>query len=81
MPLSFAQRRHWFVDQLQSGTAAYNVPLAMRLTDPLNVSALEQSFTEIVSRHESLRIASPSVTDNRCSSLILRNHSPFPLVT
>ncbi|MEN3328617.1 MAG: hypothetical protein V7638_3424, partial [Acidobacteriota bacterium] len=59
LPLSFGQQRLWFVDQLQSGTAAYNVPLAMRLTGPLNVSALEQSFTEIVHRHESLRTCFP----------------------
>jgi amino acid adenylation domain-containing protein len=54
LPLSFAQQRLWFVDQLGTGSA-YNVPLALRLTGPLNVCALERSLTEILHRHEALR--------------------------
>ena len=56
-PLSFAQQRLWFLDQLDPGSAAYNVPSALRLSGPLNVAALEQSLTEIVRRHEALRTA------------------------
>lgn len=54
-PLSFAQQRLWFLDQLEPGSAAYNLPRAIHLTGLLNAAALEQSFKEIVRRHEILR--------------------------
>ena len=55
LPLSFAQRRLWFIDQLMPEDAAYNIPAAVRLKGPLNVVALERSLNEIVKRHEALR--------------------------
>ncbi len=55
LPLSFAQRRLWFLDQFEPGSCAYNMPLAIRLKGELNVAALEQSLEEIVRRHEALR--------------------------
>jgi amino acid adenylation domain-containing protein len=55
LPLSFAQQRLWFIDQMESGGAAYNVPAAARLTGDLDTSALERSLQEIVRRHEVLR--------------------------
>ncbi|CAG0936138.1 nonribosomal peptide synthetase DhbF [Thermoflexales bacterium] len=55
LPVSFAQQRLWFLDQLEPGNPAYNVPAAVRLTGTLNVPALEHSFQLIVHRHESLR--------------------------
>jgi aspartate racemase len=54
-PLSFAQQRIWFLEQLAPGTAAYNSVTAIHLTGPLNVAALEHGMTEIVRRHEVLR--------------------------
>lgn len=54
-PLSFAQERVWTFEQLQPETAAYNIPMGVRLKGCLNVSALEQSLNEIVRRHEALR--------------------------
>lgn len=54
-PASFAQQRLWFIDQLIPGNAFYNVPTALRLTGVLNLTALEQTFNEIVRRHEVLR--------------------------
>ena len=55
LPLSFAQQRLWFIDQLAPGNSAYNIPAAVRLEGPLNVMALERSLNEIVRRHEALR--------------------------
>jgi amino acid adenylation domain-containing protein len=57
LPLSFAQQRLWFLNQLEQGRATYNVPAAMRLTGKLNLPALHQSLIEIVRRHEVLRTA------------------------
>lgn len=54
-PLSFAQERLWFLDRLKPGSALYNIPIALRLSGSLNLAALEQSFQEILSRHEALR--------------------------
>lgn len=55
LPLSFAQQRLWFVDQLEHGSVAYNVPDAIRLTGRLNIAALEETLAALVARHESLR--------------------------
>ncbi|MBN3951852.1 MAG: amino acid adenylation domain-containing protein [Nostoc sp. NMS7] len=54
-PTSFAQQRLWFIDQLAPGNPFYNVSTALRLTGSLNFTALKQTFTEIVRRHETLR--------------------------
>ncbi|HXQ72673.1 MAG TPA: MupA/Atu3671 family FMN-dependent luciferase-like monooxygenase, partial [Pyrinomonadaceae bacterium] len=54
-PLSFAQQRLWFLDQLEPNSAFYNIPAAVRLSGQLNIAALERTFTEIVGRHEALR--------------------------
>ncbi len=55
LPLSFAQQRLWFLDQFESNSALYNIPLALRLVGTLRVTALEQSLHEIIVRHEALR--------------------------
>jgi amino acid adenylation domain-containing protein/FkbM family methyltransferase len=54
-PLSFAQQRLWFIDQLEPANALYNNPLAVRLRGDFNHQAFEQTLTEIVRRHEVLR--------------------------
>jgi thioesterase domain-containing protein len=54
-PASLAQRRLWFLNQLQAPTAAYNVHVGLWLYGPLNVEALQDSLQEIVNRHETLR--------------------------
>jgi amino acid adenylation domain-containing protein len=55
LELSYAQQRLWFLDQLQPGSAFYNVPLALRISGPLDVSLLERCLSEISRRHEVLR--------------------------
>jgi amino acid adenylation domain-containing protein len=55
LPLSFAQQRLWFLEQLEPNRAIYNIPAAVRLRGYLNISALEQSINALIERHEGLR--------------------------
>ncbi|RKH67424.1 non-ribosomal peptide synthetase [Corallococcus interemptor] len=55
LPLSFAQQRLWLVDQLEPGSAAYNLFMALRVEGALDVRALEQAFASLIARHEALR--------------------------
>jgi amino acid adenylation domain-containing protein/non-ribosomal peptide synthase protein (TIGR01720 family) len=55
IPLSYAQQRLWFLDQLESNSASYNLSVGLRLVGTLNVAALKQSLEEISDRHEALR--------------------------
>jgi amino acid adenylation domain-containing protein len=57
IPLSFSQRRLWFLNKVHPGMTAYNIPAAFRIRGYLNVAALEQALNETVGRHESLRTA------------------------
>ena len=55
LPLSFAQQRLWFLNQLEASSSSYNVPHAVRMQGRLNVAALERSLAQIIQRHENLR--------------------------
>ncbi|MBA3712217.1 MAG: amino acid adenylation domain-containing protein [Pyrinomonadaceae bacterium] len=64
IPLSFAQQRLWFLDQLEPGNFLYNVPRAFRISGDLNVEALRRTFDVIVARHEVLRTTFATVDGN-----------------
>ncbi len=54
-PLSFAQERLWFLDRLEPGTAAYNIPAAVRMRGALHLGTLSRALAALAERHESLR--------------------------
>jgi len=61
LPLSFAQQRLWVIDQLDPGSAAYNIHYGLKLRGNLNTPALWRAINEIVRRHEILRTSFPTV--------------------
>ncbi|HEX6745680.1 MAG TPA: amino acid adenylation domain-containing protein [Longimicrobium sp.] len=76
-PLSFAQQRLWFLEQLGGAGAAYHLPSALRLTGRLDVAALQRSLDEVVSRHEALR-ATFLAPDGEPIQIFAK-HLPVPL--
>jgi amino acid adenylation domain-containing protein len=79
LPLSFAQRRVWFLAQLEPESPVYNIPAAYRLSGPLNVPALEQSLSEIVRRHETLRTTFTSAGGSPVQSIAERRTIALPI--
>ena len=79
-PLSFAQQRLWFLDQLVPNNPFYNVPAALRLTGALNLTALQQTFNEIVRRHEALRTTLALVSGQPVQRIAAAFHLPIHVV-
>jgi amino acid adenylation domain-containing protein len=77
LPLSFFQQQLWYVCQFQSGTIAYNQPVAWRLNGAVNLKALEESLNTIIRRHEALRTTFPSVDGKPVQHI--HNHLPLTL--
>ncbi|MEU4435765.1 amino acid adenylation domain-containing protein, partial [Nocardia rhamnosiphila] len=59
VPLSLAQQRMWFLNQFDTDSAAYNIPVAVRLSGDLDIPALRQAVADVVDRHETLRTRYP----------------------
>ncbi len=63
IPLSPAQLRMWFLNQFDTASAAYNIPVAIRLSGDLDIAALQRAVEDMVARHEVLRTIYPQTTD------------------
>ncbi|GIV97579.1 MAG: hypothetical protein KatS3mg057_2236 [Herpetosiphonaceae bacterium] len=80
IPLSFAQQRLWFLDQLIPGSPAYNIPLAMRFKGPLDCRALEQGLNAVVERHEILRTTFGSLNGEPFQIIHPHRDTPLPVI-
>ncbi|MFF0818631.1 non-ribosomal peptide synthase/polyketide synthase, partial [Rhodococcus sp. NPDC003318] len=74
VPLSLAQKRIWFLNQFDTASAAYNIPLGVRLTGDLDVVALEAAMRDVLVRHESLRTIYPSDADGPHQVVLPADH-------
>src|SRR3972149_1396435 len=64
IPLSFAQQRLWFLDQLEPNSPLYNIPKAVRIEGALNLEALHRALDAMVMRHDTLRTTFVPVDGN-----------------
>ncbi|MBV6623050.1 MAG: amino acid adenylation domain-containing protein [Rivularia sp. (in: Bacteria)] len=79
-PASFAQKRLWFLEQLEPGSPFYNLPYAVRLTGQLNIALLEKSFQIIVRRHEALRTSLLTVDGEPVQAIYADINLQIPLI-
>ncbi|MDH6279132.1 non-ribosomal peptide synthetase [Prescottella agglutinans] len=77
IPLSLAQQRLWFLNRFDPESSAYNIPLVLRLSGGLDVSALRTAIADVVGRHEVLRTIYPTV-DGVCFQQVLDTYVDLP---
>ncbi|HEY0602078.1 MAG TPA: amino acid adenylation domain-containing protein, partial [Herpetosiphonaceae bacterium] len=80
-PMSFAQQRLWFLEQMNRHSASYNISGAVRLTGPLDIGALQQSLDVLVERHESLRTTFAFVENSPAQLIAEQMSIPLELIS
>ncbi|HEU4562948.1 MAG TPA: non-ribosomal peptide synthase/polyketide synthase, partial [Longimicrobium sp.] len=80
LPLSFAQQRLWFIDQLEGAGTAYHIPTRQRLRGELDGGALRRALDRIVARHEALRTTFAEVDGEAVQRIAPAEASPFQLI-
>ena len=80
LPLSFAQQRLWFLEQMEPGSTAYSTPESFRLTGPLDVEAFRRAVTELTRRHEALRTTFHTIAGEPVQVIAPEIHCHVPLV-
>ncbi|MFD0360315.1 amino acid adenylation domain-containing protein [Nocardia sp. GCM10030253] len=80
IPLSYAQQRMWFLNQLEPGSAAYSIPIVLRLSGQLNLDALRAAIEDVLNRHEVLRTVYP-YAEGEPSQVVLPSAEAFAPMT
>lgn len=80
MPLSYAQRRFWFFDQLVPGNPMYNIPDVVGISGPLSLTALKASINQIIARHESLRTSFAAVNGQPVQRIAAQVRLSLPVI-
>ncbi len=79
LPLSFAQQRLWFLDQLIPNSAMYNIPVGFHLRGAVDTNVMERALNEMINRHESLRTTVKDIEGRAVQVIHTQVHFPLPV--